>query len=164
MTDPTARLLTRTRRRLTIVTLTLVALLVVGIGAATAFVTLRALDVNVDRVLVSSVDAAAAALHDGPPTDAEPSADNEDAILAASDTFILVLGRDGSLVSNPSRVNLSGLPDAAAVAAAQADGRDLRTVDAGGTEDGAAPRRPRRSRRRRDPTTDKVRSHRVPPA
>ena len=134
MTDPTARLLTRTRRRLTIVTLALVALLVVGIGAATAFVTLRALDVNVDSVLTSSVDAAAAALHDGPPTDAEPSADNEDAILAASDTFILVLGPDGRLVSNPSRVNLTGLPDAAAVAAAQADGRDLRTVDAGGTE------------------------------
>ena len=49
MTDPTARLLTRTRRRLTIVTLGLVALLVVGIGAATALVTLRALDVNVDQ-------------------------------------------------------------------------------------------------------------------
>ena len=133
-TDPTARLLTRTRQRLTIVTLALIALLVVGIGAATVFVSLRALDADVDRVLSASVDADVAALRDGMPSDAEPSPDNEDAILAAADTFTLVLGPDGGLVSNPSRANLPGLPDEAAVAAAGAGGRDLRTVDAGGTE------------------------------
>lgn len=41
------------------------------------------------------------------------------------------------MVSNPSRVSLpglQGLPDESALRAAQASGRDLRTVDAGGTE------------------------------
>ena len=133
MTTPTSRLLTRTRRRLFVVTLGLVALLVLGIGAATAFVTLRALDVEVDRALAASVKAAADAMHDGLPSTSEPS-DSEDAILASSDTFLLVLDAKGALVANPSRVPLAGLPDEAAVRAAQATGRDLRTVDAGGVE------------------------------
>ena len=133
MTTPTSRLLTRTRRRLFVVTLGLVALLVLGIGAATAFVTLRALDVEVDRALAASVKAAADAMHDGLPSTSEPS-DSEDAILASSDTFLLVLDAKGALVANPSRVPLAGLPYEAAVRAARATGRDLRTVDAGGVE------------------------------
>lgn len=134
MTNPTSRLLTRTRRRLFVVTLGLVALLVVGIGAATAVVTLRALDVGVDRALGATVDAAAATMHDGLPSGTEPS-DGEDAILASSDTFLLILDVNGAMVSNPSRVSIPpGLPDESAVHAARASGRDLRTVDAGGTE------------------------------
>jgi len=136
MTNPTSRLLARTRRRLFIVTLGLVAFLVVGIGAATALVTLRALDADLDRALAATVDGAVKALHDGLPTGGEPG-DAEDAILAASDTFLLVLETNGNLVSNPSHVNLTGLPgipDQAAVAAAGANGSDVRTVDAGGTE------------------------------
>ena len=133
MTDPTTRLLARTRRRLFVVTLGLVALLVLGIGAATAFVTLRALDVEVDRSLASSVKAAADALHDGLPSGSE-SSDSEDAILASSDTFLLVLDAKGALVANPSHVPLGGLPDEAAIRAARLTGRDLRTVDAGGVE------------------------------
>jgi two-component system sensor histidine kinase CiaH len=133
MTNPTSRLLTRTRRRLFVVTLGLVALLVLGIGAATAFVTLRALDIEVDRALEASVKSAADALHDGLPSVSEPT-DNEDAILASSDTFLLVLDAKGALVANPSRAPLSGLPDEAAVRAARVDGRDIRTVDAGGVE------------------------------
>lgn len=132
MADPTSRLITKTRRRLFVMTLGLVALLMVGIGAATALVTLRALDGDVDRALAASVDAAAAALHDGLPS-GHDSGDSEEAVLAASDTFVLVLDSSGALVSNPSRVSLSGLPDQSAVEATQANGRDLRTVDAGGT-------------------------------
>ena len=133
MTDPMSLLMTRTRRRLFVVTLGLVALLVVVIGAATAYVTLRALDADVDRALSASVDGAAAALHDGFPAGHE-SGEGEGAILAASDTFLLGLEATGDLVSNPSRVNLPGLPDESAVEGAKANGRDIRTVDAGGTE------------------------------
>ena len=133
MTDPTSRLISQTRRRLFVLTLGLVALLVVGIGAATALVTLRALDDDVDRALAASVEAAAATLHDGLPSDGN-SEDREEGILAASDTFLLVLDANGAVLSNPSRVNLPGLPSASAVEAAQGGARDLRTVDAGGTE------------------------------
>lgn len=133
MTDPTARLLRRTRLRLSIVTLGLVALLVVGIGAATALITLRALDDDVDRALAASVDAAALALHDGLPAAFE-GPDTEDSTLAASDTFLLVLDPNGALVTNASRVALVGLPDPAAVRQAKADGRDVRTIQAGATE------------------------------
>jgi signal transduction histidine kinase len=129
MTDPTARLLTRTRRRLFAFTLGLVALLVVGIGLASAFVTLRALDSAVDQALTSSVTAAAATLHDSLPSGEESS--GEEGRLAASDTFILVLDGGGRLVANPSRVNLRGIPDQSAVALAASNGRDVRTVDAG---------------------------------
>ena len=133
MTDATARLLRRTRLRLFVVTLGLMALLVVGIGAAMALVTLRALDEDVDRALAASVDASAAARHDGVTVGSETS-DGEDAVLAASDTFLLILDGDGRLISNPSRVGLAGLPDSLAVRAAQVAGRDLRTVVAGGIE------------------------------
>ncbi len=134
MTDPTARLLTRTRRRLFGVTLGLVALLVVGIGVASAVVTLRALDSAVDQSLTASVDGAVATLHDGLPSPSEEPGDSEEGSLASSDTFFLVLDTSGAVVANPSRINLPGLPDMAAMAAANASptGRDLRTVDAGG--------------------------------
>jgi len=133
MSDPTTRLLARTRRQLFAVTLGLVALLVVGIGAATALVTLRALDDGVDSALSASVGAAAETLRDGlPPSDEAEHSD--DLILDASDTFLLILGPTGAVVSNPSRVGIPpGLPDEAAVRAAQESGRDIRTVDAGGT-------------------------------
>ncbi len=134
MTDPTSRLISRTRRRLIVVTLGLVALLVVGIGAATAFVALRALDADVDRALAGSVDTAAAGLHEGLPSNSEPAGDTDEVVLGASDTFLLVLDANGAIVSNPSRVNLTGLPDQAAVEAAKANGRDVRTVDVGGID------------------------------
>lgn len=133
MTDPTSRLITKTRQRLFVLTLGLVALLVVGIGAATAFVTLRALNDDVDRALAASVDAAAAGLHDGLPSGGK-SGDSEEGVLAASDTFLLILDANGAVVSNPSRVNLPGLPNASAVQAALGGGRDIRTVSAGGTD------------------------------
>ncbi len=43
-----------------------------------------------------------------------------------------MLAPDGTLVANPARVPLGGLPDADAVTAAAVSGSDLRTVDAGG--------------------------------
>lgn len=131
MTDPTSRLISRTRRRLFVVTLGLVALLVIGIGASSAIVTLGALDAVVDRALTASVDSALASLHDGLPTQGQTE-DGEDVIPAGSDTFLLVLDSSGTIMSNPSGVGLAGLPDRSAVQAASANGRDLRTVDAGG--------------------------------
>ena len=133
MTDSTSRLITRTRRRLFVVTLGLVALLVIGIGASSAIVTLGALDAVVDRALTASVDSAVATLHDGLPTPGQAE-DGEDVIPGGSDTFLLILDPSGAVVSNPSGVSLAGLPDRSAVQAATANGRDLRTVDAGGIQ------------------------------
>jgi len=50
----------------------------------------------------------------------------------AADTFFEYLDRRGALVTNPANIHLAGLPDVAAVAAADRTGRDLRTVTAGG--------------------------------
>lgn len=150
MADPTTALISRTQRRLFAMTLGLVALLVVLIGAASAWVALRALDADVDRALTTRVEAAVGSLHDGVPGVVSPTAapddeggsddddeddeDDDESDLAASDTFLLILGPDGTIVANPSAVRLPGLPDPSAVAAAADDGRDLRTVDAGGTQ------------------------------
>ncbi len=133
MTDPTARLLRTTRRRLIVVTLGLIALLVVGIGAATAFVGLRVLDAEVDRALAASVDSAIVGLH-GELPQAQGETDGDDTAPASADTFLLYLDPSGKSLANPSRVALRGLPNASALAAASSSGRDLRTVDAAGVE------------------------------
>ena len=114
-------------------TLALIALLVVGISAATIFVGLRALDADVDRALAASVDGAVAALH-GELPQAQDESDSDDTVPASADTFILYLDGQGKLLSNPSHVALTGLPDAAAIAAASGSGRDLRTVDPAGID------------------------------
>ena len=49
----TERLVRRTRRRLFAVTLGLLALLVVGVGTATAVMGLAALDADVDRLMTT---------------------------------------------------------------------------------------------------------------
>ncbi len=133
MTDPTTRLLRATRRRLFVTTLALVAMLIVLIGAATAFVGLRALDADVDRALSATVDAAVARL-DGELPDGESSGESEDGSPASADTLLLYLDATGREIANPSGVTLPGLPDQGAVAAARETGRDLRTVDVGGVE------------------------------
>lgn len=128
--DPTARVVRATRRRLEVVTLAVFALLVVGIGTATAVIAVRALDDSVDHALASAADSALAALDGELPA---PSEDvGEERVPQASDTFFLYLAPDGSLVANPSGVALTGLPDRDALAAAGASGSDLRTVEAGG--------------------------------
>ena len=133
MTDPTARLLRKTRRRLIAVTLGLIALLVVGIGAATALVGLRALDADVDRALTASVNSAVAALRGELPHSTGES-DGDETAPASADTFLLYLDATGKLLADPSRVALAGLPDTSAAAAAAVSGHDLRTVEAGGVE------------------------------
>jgi two-component system, OmpR family, sensor histidine kinase CiaH len=132
----TERLLQRTRRRLFVTTMTLLTLLVVGVGTATAVVGLRALDGDVDRALHAAVTRSAAAsggelpgTSDGATVD--PGEATEHA-PADSDTFMLYLDTRGDVVQNASGVPLRGLPDAAAVASAAASGEDLRTVEAGG--------------------------------
>ncbi len=131
MADSTTRLLRTTRRRLIVVTLALIALLVLGIGAATAFVGLSVLDADVDHALAASVDSAVAAL-DGELPQAQEETETDETAPASADTFLLYLNQAGGLLANPSRTALAGLPDASAAVAAAASGRDLRTVHAAG--------------------------------
>ena len=69
--DPVGRLVTVTGRRLYLWTLSLVALLVLGIGLATALAGLTALDADVDRALAVRVDAELSQLDGELPTPAE---------------------------------------------------------------------------------------------
>ncbi len=127
--DATERLLRLTRRRLFLVTFGLVATLVVGIGAATAVAGLTALDADVDNALATTVDAAAAHV----PSQSSGEGETEDVQPASADTFVLYLDRSGAVVADPSRIQLIGLPDAAAVAAVQVGAsRDWRTIVANG--------------------------------
>lgn len=129
MAGLTQRVLDQTRRRLQGITLGLLILLVAGIGAATALIGLAQLDAGVDRSL--DVTAATAITHlDGELPAAQESSDEQ--APASADTILLYLDTRGLLVALPSHVGLAGLPDGAAVAAARAAGRDLRTVLAGG--------------------------------
>jgi signal transduction histidine kinase len=127
VSSPTDRLIAATRRRTFATTLALLFLLVAGIGAATAFVGLQALDADVDQALRSSVVAAVSGLDGELPHPNESETD--ESLPAAADTFILVLDGQGSVVSNPSRIRLVGLPVTAAL---PATGEDLRTVSADG--------------------------------
>jgi two-component system sensor histidine kinase CiaH len=127
---PAGRLLASTRRRLAVVTLLLIGALVLAIGAATAFIATRALDQDVDRALEQAAIAESQRLAGELPTAGE----GDERPPGDSDTFFLILAPGGGLVSNPSGVPRQGLPDVAAVAAARATGRDLRTV-----RDGAVP-------------------------
>ena len=71
------------------------------IGAATAFVGLQALDADVDQALRSSVATAVATLDGELPRPTETESD--EGLPAAADTFLLVLDRNGSVVSNLPR-------------------------------------------------------------
>ncbi len=130
--DATDRLLERTRWRLTLTTLALIALLVAVIGVATAVVGLRVLDGDVDRALDAFATAAVARLDGELPTAGEGEGTGSDEARGSADTFVLVLDKQGKVVSNPSGVSYSGIPDAAAVQAAATSGKDVRDVDAGG--------------------------------
>ena len=127
MSSPTHRLIAATRRRTFATTLALLFLLVAGIGTATAFVGLQALDADVDQALRSSVATAVTALDGEIPRAGERDAD--EGLPAAADTFLLVLDQGGSVVANPSRVRHVGLPVTSAL---RSNGEDLRTVIADG--------------------------------
>ena len=126
----TERLLQRTRRRLFAVTLGLLTLLVVGVGVATAVVSLNALDADVDRALAAAVDAQVAALGNELPGD-EGQETSEQA-AGGADTILLVTNPAGAVVANRTGATLPGLPDPAALAGARANGVDVRTVNASG--------------------------------
>ena len=110
-------------------TLLLIGALVLAIGAATAFIATRALDQDVDRALEQAAIAESQRLAGELPATGGDAGDERPP--EASDTFFLILDAGGVLVSNPSGVPRQGLPDVAAVAAARATGRDLRTVQDG---------------------------------
>ncbi len=134
----TERLLRRTRRRLFAVTMALLTLLVVGVGAATAVVALRVLDSDVDHALIEAVDARAAVAvnetrGDNGPVDTDAGAD-PDRPTGQSDTFVLVLDTSGQVVENRSNYPMTGLPDRPALTVAAQDGQDLRTISANGVE------------------------------
>jgi signal transduction histidine kinase len=138
--DPIERLLGRTRRRLTLTTLALIALLVAVIGISTAVVGLRVLDSEVDRALDAFATATVARLDGELPSSGGSAGGSEEGggsaaietAPASSDTFLLILDPKGKVVANPSAVSLTGLPDLAAVAAAAKHGKDVRDVDADG--------------------------------
>ena len=134
-------LVRRTRRRLFAVTLGLLALLVVGVGSATAIMGLAALDADVDHALLAAVAAQAATVTQetlggdgGEATNGDDGAqapELDDRPPAAADTFMLVLDGSGKVVQNPSGRTIAGLPDATVLAAARTTGEDLRTIAAG---------------------------------
>jgi signal transduction histidine kinase len=129
---PAGRLLAATRRRLAVMTLLLIGALVLAIGAATAFIATTALDQDVDRALDQAASVESQLLAGELPATVGDEGDEHPP--GASDTFFLILDPKGGVVANPSAVLRQGLPDLAAVAAARANGRDLRTV-----QDGAVP-------------------------
>ena len=136
------RLVRRARRRLFAVTLGLLALLVIGVGSATAVMGLSVLDADVDHALRTAVEANAAVVAaDTSSTDGRQGTDGEDGTEppetderppAAADTYLLVLDGRGRVVQNPSGRTLTGLPDTTVLDAATAAGEDLRTIGAGG--------------------------------
>lgn len=128
MSDPTTRLIAATRRRLVAVTFGLIALLIVGVGTATAIAGLGTLDADVDRALQGAVEAAVTRLDGELP---QAAAEGDETAPASSDTVLLYLDAQGRLIANPSAARLVGLPDRSAVATAGAGGRDIRTVTAG---------------------------------
>ncbi len=104
----------------------LVGTLVLVLGVASVVLGLRALDDAVDHALNQAASAEAHVLAGEMPT--AGGDEGGERAPQASDTFFLVLNPQGQLVSNPSGVPLGGLPDQAAVQAAQANGSDVRTV------------------------------------
>jgi signal transduction histidine kinase len=129
---PTERLLRRTQRRLFAVTLALLVLLVVGVGAATLLIGTSALDADVDRALETAVQGQLATLEGSLPSTEEEQETSEHA-PAVAETVLLLLDSTGRVVSSPGGTTIAGMPDAAAVRAA-AGGSDLRTIESGSTE------------------------------
>ncbi len=125
-------------------TMGLLTLLVVGIGAATAAVTLQALHDDLDHAVKDAVQARVdAARGEGaggenggtgvPTSDSDAGADRERP-TGPSDTFVLVIDSKGTVIENRSSYPMAGLPDAAALAVARGGGADLRTITAGGVD------------------------------
>ncbi len=120
--DPAEALLWRTRIRLSVITLLMVATLVVVVGITTAVVATELMRQSVDRAL----DAAARdalTLHE--------LLDNEHPSqytgpLGVADTFVTLVDADGNIYRSTSAPNLPGLPDLAAIEAATT-GDDRRT-------------------------------------
>ncbi len=127
----TDRLLRTTQRRLFAVTLLLLALLVVGVGAATLVVGTSALDANVDAALETAVAAQVAALG-GELPEGDDDGEHPDEGPAVADTILLVLDAAGSTVQVRGTLP-PGLPVTDAIAAST-DGDDWRTVEAGGSD------------------------------
>jgi len=131
--DSSERLLARTRRRLALFTLLLVAALLLVVSLTTILIGLQILDSNVNQAVETAARSAVAQLDGSIPTvTGDGEGDTNEHAPASSDTIILVLGPDGQLVANASRIKAPGLPDGAAALAAGASGQDLRTVTAGG--------------------------------
>ena len=126
----TERLLRRTRLRLLATTLALLTLLVVGVGAATVFMGLAALDAEVDRALEAAVHAQVLAL-DGELPAGEEGHEPSETAPAVANTVILVLGPTGSVLQNRTGNALPGLPSTAGLPS-EAGGSDIRTVTTDG--------------------------------
>jgi signal transduction histidine kinase len=128
----TERLLRRTQRRLFAVTLALLVLLVVGVGAATLLITTTALDADVDSALRAAVQAEATGLGGELPGDEERQEHGDDVSPAVADTVLVVTDAAGNVLRVRGTLP-PGLPNREAIPAA-ADGEDWRTVEAGRSE------------------------------
>ena len=124
--DAAEALLWRTRIRLSLITLLMVATLVVMVGITTAVVATELMRQSVDRAL----DAAASdalTLHEL--LDSEhPS--QYTGPLGVADTFVMIVDADGNTYRSTTNANLPGLPDLAAIKAART-GDDRRTASNG---------------------------------
>jgi signal transduction histidine kinase len=128
----TDRLLRRTQRRLFAVTLVLLVLLVVGVGAATLLVGTSALDSNVDTALRAAVAAQVTAIGGELPEGEEAQERGAEGPPTVADTVLVVLDASGDVVQVRGTLPAE-LPIAEAVRAA-GSGEDLRTIGSGGTE------------------------------
>jgi signal transduction histidine kinase len=127
--DPAEALLRRTRTRLALLTLATVTTLVVIVGVTTAVTAITLMRESVDRALLLAA-ADQLVLHqllDGESEGGSGSA------LGEADTFVMLATADGRLRSSTRNTKLSGLPDRAAIAAAE-QGQDFRDSRYGSTD------------------------------
>ncbi|MFN8519898.1 MAG: HAMP domain-containing sensor histidine kinase [Chloroflexota bacterium] len=122
---PEELVLHRTRTRLAMVTLALVAGLLAAVGVVTQLAATRLMDENVRRAMDGAMRSALG-------TDETHEDDGSSRTPAGSETFVLYLDEEGAVLGNPSRVALAGLPDGEAMAAAATSADDQRDGIYGG--------------------------------
>jgi signal transduction histidine kinase len=127
--DPAEALLRRTRTRLALLTLATVTTLVVIVGVTTAVTAITLMRESVDRALLLAAGDQLV-LHQL--LDGESEAGSGSA-LGEADTFVMLATGDGRLRSSTRNTKLTGLPDRAAIAAAE-QGRDFRDSRYGSTD------------------------------
>ncbi len=120
--EPAEALLWRTRLRLALVTLVMVATLVVLVGLTTAAAATALMRESIDRALDAAVSDSLT-LHELLDSEAPYTYRGP---LGRADTFVMLVDSDGKVYGNTTNSELDGLPDMAAIDAA-ATGADRRS-------------------------------------